>query len=511
MCPNKKKSYANRLPMALGDWFGLACLILFGVCSLILLVRLLATQMLTTGLIIVLVVVLLVLNLLHLFVQLPRRRNHLPKFICGAIALVLSGIMIYAVSTAGSIQNMLMTISGTLVEKETTYVLVMQDDSAQDIGDAVGYNFGTLSHADKKNTKALLDAVEDGLGNLHNTPYEGVTDLVDALYDDNVDAIMLNAGYINMLEKMEGYEDFTQQTRIIYEFTTEHEVSAISPNSAITHEPFVIYCSGIDARDSDVNITSLSDVNILSVVNPRTHQILLLNTPRDYYVPLVSPPYTGMPDKLTHAGGLGIEESMAVLGELYGVDAPYYIRVNFYGLVDIVDALGGIDVVSEYDFTAYSVGPDTGFSDSVPYHFNEGLNHLSGFEALAFCRERNSFIDGDNQRGKNQMAVISAIVDKASSPEILTKYNSLLKAVEGCFTTNMPYEDISSLVRMQLSSKATWNITNYSVWGYNDSQPCASAGNEILSVIYPEEESVQIAKDLVQQIMDGETPVIPEE
>ncbi len=510
MYSNKKRGSRGHLPMAIGDWFGLACLILFFVCSLILLIRLLSTQMLTTGLIVALVIVLLALNGLHCFVQLPRRRNHLPKFVCGAVALVLSGIMIYAVSAAGSVQTMLMNISGRLVEKETTYVIVLKESPAKDIGDAVGYNFGVLAHSDKKNTTALLDAVKDGLGDLRSTPYNNVTNLVDALYDNEVDAIMLNAGYISMLEKTDGYADFSKQTRILYEFTTEHKVDTIKSNSQITREPFVIYCSGSDARDTDINTFSLSDVNIMAVVNPSTHQVLLLNTPRDYYIPLVSDPYTGQLDKLTHAGGFGTQESMKVLGNFYGMDVKYFMRINFTGLIDIVDALGGIDVISPCEFTARDIGVfDNG--DQRDYHFNDGLNHLNGHEAMAFCRERDSFLDGDNQRGKNQMTVISAIVDKASSPDILTKYNNLLKAVEGCFTTNMPYEDISALVRMQLSNMAEWNITSYAVWGYDDFQPCASVGNEELYVMRPDEESVELARELVQQVMSGKVPVIPEE
>ncbi len=510
MCPNKKKRGSIRRPMRLGDWFGLACLILFAVCSFILLVRLLSTKMLTTGLTVALVIVLSALNFLHLAVQLPRRKNRLPKFICGAVALVLSGFMIYTVSAAGSVQNMLMNISGRLVEKETTYVIVMKNSPAQNIGDAVGYHFGNLAHADQKNTAALLDTVEDGLGALRNTPYNNVTDLVDALYDADVDAIMLNAGYISMLEKIEGYEDFSQQTRILYEFTTEHTVDAIKPNSEITREPFIIYCSGSDARDTDINTYSLSDVNIMAVVNPSTHQVLLLNTPRDYYIPLVSEPYTGLRDKLTHVGGFGTEESMEVLGSFYGMEPNYFMRINFTGLIDIVDALGGIDVVSPYEFTARNIGVfDNG--DQRDYYFSEGLNHLNGHEAMAFSRERDSFPDGDNQRGKNQMAVISAIVDKATSSEILSKYNDLLKAVEGCFATNMPYEDISALVRMQLSQMAKWNITSYAVWGYDDFLPCATVGNQELYVMRPNEESVELARNLIQQVISGQTPVIPED
>ena len=216
-----------------------------------------------------------------------------------------------------------------------------------------------------------------------------------------------------------------------------------------------------------------------------------------------------MKDKLTHAGGIGIEESMKVLSQLYGVDASYYVRVNFLGLVNIVDALGGIDVYSPKDFEADSIGADTGFWDHDHYTFKKGVNHVDGYAALAFSRNRNAFADGDNQRGKNQMAVIQGIVDKATSPQIFAKYDELLDAVEDCFVTNMPYEDISSLIRMQLHDMRGWNITTYSVTGSNDSQYCATMGSMKLYVMRPNEQSVNTAHSLIQQVMNGEVPAVP--
>lgn len=502
-------SSTARLPMTGLDWFGLAMMILLGACSLVLLVKLLATHMLTNWLLVALVAALVVFNGLNFWIQLPRRRNKTPKLLFGIISLALSFVMIYGVIAAGSIQAALMNISGKLVERETTYVIVMSDDPASNIHEVENYRFGSLTHTSEKNATDLKEAVQSGFETLNNTPYDSITTLADALYDDEVDVIMLNSGYISILEGMPGYEDFSEQTRILYEFTTERQVDSVKPNKAITTEPFVVYCSGIDARNPDITVTSLSDVNILALVNPRSHQVLLLNTPRDYYLPLVSDPYAGQPDKLTHAGGIGIEESMAVLSNFYGVDPAYYVRINFTGMEQIVDALGGIDVMSPCDFTTASIEMP-GYDYRMQYSFTEGMNHLNGEEALAFARERKAFAMGDIQRGKNQMAVIKAIVDKATSPQILSSYKDLLGAVEGCFATNMPYEDISALVKMQLNDMATWNITSYSVTGYGDTLPCPTAGGQALSVLVPSEEEEAIAKTLIDQLMNDEVPTIPE-
>ena len=338
-----------------------------------------------------------------------------------------------------------------------------------------------------------------------------LTSLADALYDGNAGAIILNSSYLTTLDSLEDYSTFSKDTRIIYEFSTTKEVEPIKPNASITSQPFIVYCSGIDARSSDINIQSLSDVNILAVIHPRTHQILLINTPRDYYVPLAR---NGQRDKLTHAGMYGIDESAAVLGNLYGVKADYYARVNFAGLKKIVDALDGVDVNSEHEFTTVGMEVPDENGDGVHmagYTFTQGINHLNGEQALCFARERHAFGDGDNQRGRNQMAVIRAIVDKASSPAILKGYQKVLDAVSSSFITSLTYEDISSLVQMQLRDNVHWNITSYSVSGEGGMEPCYSAGNETLWVMWPNATQINTAKSLIQQVLNGETPALPQD
>ena len=112
--------------------------------------------------------------------------------------------------------------------------------------------------------------------------------LADALYDGEVDAIILNDGYLPILEQTEGYTDFDDYTRILKQFDFTKEVAPVVPNESITVEPFVVYCSGTDERISDTLLNTRSDANILAVVNPSTHKILLVNIPRDYYLPCPS-------------------------------------------------------------------------------------------------------------------------------------------------------------------------------------------------------------------------------
>ena len=488
------------------DHFGLFTLFLLLAASLALYIRLMATGMLSNLYLIILMVVLIVLNAVSVIVQLPLRRNKAGKLIMGLVSLLLSGAMLYGVVAVNSVQSALNRIVGKMTETEVTEVRVMSDNPATSMGDTKGYTFGYIADADTKNTQDILDQISKSFGTIKSKGYDSMTALADALYDDEIDAILINQGYVDLLTEKDGYTDFREQTRVLYTYTTTHEVDPIVPNTSITKEPFVVYCSGIDARYPDISARSRSDVNILAVVNPTTKQILLINTPRDYYVPLAR---NGEMDKLTHAGLYGIDESMKVLGNLYGVQADYYVRVNFAGLVKIVDALGGVDVESERAFSTVGMEvPDADDSTSFHYEsysFTKGINHLNGNQALCFARERKNFGDGDNQRGRNQMAVIKAILNKACSSAVLTKYQELLKAASDAFITNMPYADISSLVQMQLGDMASWNITTYAVSGEGSTEYCYALGDKAW-VMIKDSSTVNKAKNMIQQVINGEVP-----
>ena len=267
----------------------------------------------------------------------------------------------------------------------------------------------------------------------------------------------------------------------------------------ITKEPFVIYLSGVDTR-GELTENARSDVNILAAVNPVTKRVALINTPRDYYVDLAG---TDSKDKLTHAGLYGVETSMATLGGLYGVSVDHYIRINFAGFIQIIDALGGVDVYSDQAFT--SVG-SPGYYD--PTTFVEGWNHLDGKSALAFARERHAFASGDIQRGINQMKVIDAMLNKIKSPALLMGFSKIMDAASDCFVTSFSQDQISALVRMQLSDLAEWDIESYTVTGSSSSSTkCYSAKGQKLYVMKPDDASVNKAKEMIASVLGGEDSV----
>lgn len=250
----------------------------------------------------------------------------------------------------------------------------------------------------------------------------------------------------------------------------------------VTKQPFNIYISGIDVY-GEITQESRSDVNLIATVNPQTHKILLTTTPRDYYVqiPGIS---EGQNDKLTHAGIYGIDASVATLENLYETEIPFYIRVNFTSVEEIVDVMGGVNVESELAFTT---GEDAGAIVEI----QEGKNHLNGKEALAFVRERHALADGDNQRGKNQQALLTGLLKKAMSPMILFRANGMINSVVGNAETNMSEAQIKSLIRMQLGDMKGWEIESVAASGDDSGQQyCYSYSDGPLYVTVPDWEAV---------------------
>ena len=426
--------------------------------------------------------------------------RHKGRFIGGTIFAVLLVVILgfggyYINKTRSAISD----ISGVTTEVTQVAVYVRSDDAADSVDATSGYTFGILASLDRENTDGAVEHLKSQFNaDVPTTEYAGLTELADGLLKNEVGAIILNDAYLGVLEDMDGYMDFETKVKQVGSVDVEKEIeanSASEPVEPITTanggKSYTIYLRGIDTR-GDMTAKSRSDVNIIATVNTDTHEILLVSTPRDYYVPLSIS--GGVPDKLTHAGIYGIDVCMDTLGMLYDTDINYYFRINFGGFVKVIDALGGITVDSDYEFDSRNI---------LGYHFNKGENYMNGEQALVFARERYAFQEGDRQRGKNQMAVIRAVVNKALSPEILTKYSSLLSTLDGCFGTNITYEEIAELLQDQLANGGNWTIVSYSVDGTGATEKPYSMSQKAY-VMVPDYNTVDKAKSLMEKVRNGE-------
>lgn len=421
-----------------------------------------------------------------------------------SVAMIVGGIGILQA------KNTMKEITKVVEDTTEVSVYVYDTDQAQTISDAAQYTFGILERLDTENTQKALKEIETNLGaSIETVAYQGVAELADAMIDNSVQAIILNESYLDMIAELsdlqteQATDTETEEPRDIHDYAAfVKSLRKISGYSVVTEdEPqaddtsfydngtFIMYISGIDTYGS-TSKRSRSDVNILAVVNTNTKKILLVSTPRDYYVPLSIS--NGVKDKLTHAGIYGIQCSQDTLGMLYGINVDYYFRLNFSGFQKIIDALGGITVNSDYTF------------DVGSFHYVKGDNYLNGEQALAFARERHAFATGDRQRGEDQMKVIKAVFNKATSSAVLANYTDLLASLEGTFETSMSYDTLAKLVRQQLDQGTGWDIETYSVNGSGQSSYTYSISNMKVYVMLPDQSTVDTAKEKIQAVLDGE-------
>lgn len=478
--------------------FGSFCLILQALVSVIFMIVVMLLDMLPGNYLALIAMILIFLWCIAFTSQAVRRKKGIPGKIYSLLIVCVLAFGTYNIAEAN---NMLSMITGGNVRVDKMAVAVRADDSAETIEDAIDYNFGVQFQQGGDNIQTAVTNLQEELGTtLEVTECNSVQEQAQALINGQVDAIIYNEAYLELMD--DAVEGFSDDTKIIYEMSiqTELDLGGGTDNS-LTDEPFTVYISGIDTY-GEVTETSRSDVNIIAVVNPTTHQILLITTPRDSFVPLYGPDVEqGALDKLTHAGVYGIETSMATLGELYDTEINYYVRLNFTSLIDIVDILGGVDVESEFAFTT---GSDAGYIVEV----QKGMNHFNGEQALAFSRERHALDDGDNQRGKNQQAVITAMLKKVISPTMLLRASTLMDQVSKDVEMNVTQTQLNALVRNQLRTNAKWTIQSVALSGEGGQDYCYSASDQLLYVMYPDETELQNIIDLANIVEEG--GILPE-
>ena len=437
--------------------------------------QLIKYPILSTKYIIIFMIVNIVIMLLFILSQYKAKNKKIR--LTGKILIIIFCLLLIPLNYTFSKTMNALAKTETHVETDSVSIIVKANSTYQYTQDLKGKVYSTLATDDKSVDKTIEKLQTENNENIQPKVYSGVLTLVNALYNNDVDCIIINESYRAMIE--EDFPNFSSDTRVIYSKQYVTEINS-PENSDITRNTFNVYVSGIDTYGS-ITTKSRSDVNMIMTVNPTTKTILLTSIPRDYYIPFNV--LGGQRDKLTHSGLYGVNETMQNVASYFGIDIDYFIRVNFDSLIDIVDSLGGIEVYNPQAFKNFEVGKIT----------------LNGEEALAFSRERYSFEDGDKERGRNQMRVITGIINKVLSPAIISNYSELMDKLHVSFQTNMADEQIISLVRMQLDDMSPWTIQQQSVNGNGQTLYSPIYGSDLYMMV-PDDKSVENAKVKINEL-----------
>jgi len=366
-------------------------------------------------------------------------------------------------------------------------IVVPKESDIKDVSQLTSVQAPTK--VDKNNIETLMSALKkDKKVDVKVEDVASYQEAYDNLKSGKSKAMVLSGSYASLLESVDSNYASNLKTIYTYKIKKKNSNSAKQVDSKV----FNIYISGIDTYGS-ISTVSRSDVNIIMTVNMNTHKILLTTTPRDAYVKI---PGGGADqyDKLTHAGIYGVETSEQTLENLYGIKIDYYARINFTSFLKLIDQLGGVTVHNDQAFTSLH----------GKFDFPVGDIQMNSEQALGFVRERYSLDGGDNDRGKNQEKVISAIVNKLASLKSVSNFTSIVNNLQDSVQTNMSLDTINALANTQLDSGSKFTVTSQAVTGTGSTGQLTSYAmpNSSLFMMKLDDSSVASASQAIKNLME---------
>ena len=480
---SKKKSKIKRIYM--NAFFNVIALIAV-IVMLVFCIYLFRLDMLPFKYLSILYLVIGFIYLILLGLTLPRKIKYRIKTICLVLFVLFSLTFAFGIKYVDKTIEFMDVINNELSQKEEYHVSVLKNSIIESGSELNNKKVGLYTMSDETKDK-IIEIINKELS-YEFVSYTDVILMFEDLSEKKIDAVIVNSSLETLLETDLDYLNL--ELKNVYSLMVPiSEESDIVKIVDVTNTPFNVYIAGGDAYGS-INKVTNTDVNMIVSVDPVKRKILLTSIPRDYYVLLPSKGEDAY-DKLTHAGYYGIGESVKAVEKLLDIEINYYAKVNFSTIVGVIDAIGGVDVYSDFTFQ----------SDSYPVqYYKKGWNHLTGLKALSFARERHAFKDGDVQRVKNQQKVITAIIDKmTSSTALITGYSDILDSVKKNFSTNLDTKSINRLVKMQLNDMRGWNIESQNLVGTGASKKTYTFPKMNLYVMERNEESVNKASAKIKE------------
>ena len=506
----KKKKKKNKRPIS-------KFMTIFMIVSLALLIfQIIKLNLLPSKLIVLVSLVMIILCLIILLILHFKAKKFLPRILAGFVALCMCLGLAYGNYFIYKTDNTFDVVTSLADSKATmTSIVVLKSSSIKKESGLKGKKIGTILDMDKKPTKRMLDDLNKDNIKYTTKDYSNLDELMEAFYSGEVDAICLNEKYRDILHETQAYFTFQTDTRIIHQnvhYTKVEKSDNLSdPVNDISKDAFTVLVSGNDSYGTLQDSNTRSDANLLLTVNPKTGTILMTSIPRDYYVELVCPDDetestcpVGSYDKLTHSGLMGVKSTEKTIEKALGIKINYNVRINFSSVVNLVDALDGIDldIKKGEEVDIFYVNSQPGLS--------VGKHHVDGETALAFARERHAYADGDNQRVRNQQKVFKAIFKRIVSPKMITNYGKFMDALAVAFDTNLSGDEISKFVKYELNNMPDWKIESYAIVAEPDYQFCYQS-QSYASVVQQNDIMNEVARKKIKAVLNGKSSTTVED
>ncbi len=412
------------------------------------------------------------------------KKRPLISLVIGIICLIIFIIFSFALHKAN---NMLSKVEAKN-EYEVVQVVTLKDSSLTSDSDLSGCNLSYLNSENGAYKKAQEILNENNKTINLSIPYKAAEQAYNSLLNKESQMMLLTEATKSELA-ME-YPDYKEKIKVLFEKKYELKHINLKPVD-ISKEPFTLYLQGADLSSGEnINSVGRGDANILLTINPKTQKVNMQVIPRDTFVNI---PSMGGRSKLSYSGVWGgIQSSIESIEETFGIEINYYAKINFQGVVDLVDALGGVEVYSNYNFS------------SGGSHFTEGYNQVNGKQALDFVSERKSLPENELSRGKNQMAMLKAIFTKFGENPSYDAGMKILDTLSDNFVTNLPKQDYMKAFNLVVDVlPALRKMEPHSVKGEFKWHDDEVRTEQYKYYYYPEEGEVERVRNDINRILKG--------
>lgn len=381
-------------------------------------------------------------------------------------------------------------VLGNLVSSEQVnefHVIARSDDAANSLDDIADGSYMALGSETSYTTNIYPQSVFADEGyNFTYTTYESEVDAVSDLLNGTINYAVVADPSSEELES--NFDGLDSQIKELDSYREKVQIQ--TGNKNVSKETFTVLLTGVDSRSDSIDSNSRSDSIMVAKVDPKNGKAAIVSIPRDAYITSTC---TGSSDKITHSSVNGMNCLISDVENLLGVSIDYYLKVNFFAVIDAIDAVGGIDVDVEQSFC----GQDE-YDNANAYCFEPGSTHMTGSEALSYARERHAFSDGDYARARHQQQVISGFLNAliTSGPFAI---NNLLDVASSSARTNMSQDQLVDLAKL-LQSQGDFEMNSYTISGYGSTVDLPYWGLYGSSVQVLDDSSIAEAKSMLDSI-----------
>lgn len=464
-----------------------------------------------TGVETLLRIVVIVLFILYLlFYSFCNLLNLLQRKYKGLIITTLISILLTVIFFVGSyyINYIYKNLDGMQENEKiiyTTYLITLKDSSFNEeskigiINKTIDNDNHELSTKLYKNKKLDNDTTE----------YTDYIKMIGDLYNGNIEAIFVPGNYVTLFKNENGFENIASDTKVIYEYSEKMQNEDLNlVSNKDFNEPLTFLFLGVDSEGDGLNANAAfnGDTLMLMSFNPKTLDAILLSIPRDTYVPIACNHNNYA--KINSSAAYGTSCVISTINNLLGINIDYYVKINFKGVVDLVEAVGGVEVdveapsymADKYGGKVCEQNSDRKFGDKLVC-MNPGMQTLNGEQALAYARCRHMYIGSDLDRVKHQQQVVEALANKAMHFSSIKEFQNILNAVSKNVATNMDTDTILSgynvaknVLGNKLSGKDSINIEKATLETYSLNVYVPSQGRNTSAQGYYKDSLLDIQK-----------------